>query len=50
MNKFILSILMSLTLIGVVNAETTTEFGDISVSGGGKVKVKKSNNKNKDSE
>jgi len=41
---------MSLTLISVVNAETTIVFGDISVSDGGKLKAKKLNNKNKDSE
>jgi len=41
MNKFILSILMSLTLIGVVNA--SVQIGDIS----GHNKVKKVENKDK---
>jgi len=44
MNKFILSIMLSLTVIGCVNADVT--INNISASNG-KVKIKKADNKNK---
>jgi len=44
MNKFIVSIMMSLAVIGCVNADII--MNDVTASKHGKIKIKKAENKN----